>query len=204
MDDKTDDLRDIFTDVTGEETVTESQSEGRGSLTDVDEDAVDDRLRAVIDRLREHHAFETDLDDDALVRIVRAVYDGTDDATIAAELDVDAETVFLARMDLHLLTDDDTDFPFSLAVIRERLADDAAGDPDAGALAVELGAEPVTVERAIRVARTQTRIRSVSQRFRSEFEDSIPEAALAVSLTESVKTDGLDEAAEDIETNTKF
>lgn len=206
MDDKTDELRDLFTEVTGEETVTESQSEPRGSLADVDEDAVEDRIRAVIDRMHDRFDFHTDLDDDALVRVVRAVYDGNDDATIADALAVDPDAVFEARMDLHLLTDDDTDFPFPLADLRTLLdqGGDSAEDTDLDAIAAALDVDRATVERAIRVARTRERIRSVSERFRSEFEDALPEAALAVSLTDAVKDDGLSEAAEDIETNTKF
>jgi hypothetical protein len=201
MNDRTDELRDLFTEVTGEETVTESQSDDRGSLADVDEAAVDDRVRSVIDRLRDHHDFDTSLDDDALVRVVRAVYDGDDDATIAADLDVSPEVVFAARMDLHLLTDDDTDLPVPLDEVRAAVE---RGDADPEALADDLDADPETVERALRVARTQERIRTVSRRFRSEFEDALPEAALAVSLTDSVTEDGLDEAAEDIETDTQF
>ncbi|WP_246985945.1 hypothetical protein [Halorientalis marina] len=201
MNDRTDELRDLFTEVTGEETVTESQSDDRGSLADVDEAAVDDRVRSVIDRLRDHHDFDTSLDDDALVRVVRAVYDGDDDATIAADIDVSPEVVFAARMDLHLLTDDDTDLPVPLDEVRAAVE---RGDADPEALADDLDADPETVERALRVARTQERIRTVSRRFRSEFEDALPEAALAVSLTDSVTEDGLDEAAEDIETDTQF
>jgi hypothetical protein len=202
MDDKTDELRDLFTEVTGEETVTESQREGPGSLADVDDEAVDERLHGVIDRLREHHAFHTDLADDTLVALVRAVYDGDDDATIAADLDTDPESVLEARLDLHLLLDGDTDGPVPLGDLRSRMTDNA--DPDPEAVADAFDTDPATAERAIRVARTQERIRSVSERFRSEFEDIIPEAALARSLTESVREDGLDEAAEDIETDTKF
>jgi hypothetical protein len=201
MSDRTDELRDLFTEVTGEETVTESQREGPGSLADVDDEAVDERLGEVIGRLREHHAFRTDLADDALVRVVRAVYDGDDDATIAADLDADPESVFEARLDLHLLTDDDTDLPVPLDEVRAAVE---RGDADPEALADDLDADPETVERALRVARTQERIRTVSRRFRSEFEDALPEAALAVSLTDSVTEDGLDEAAEDIETDTQF
>jgi len=204
MNDRTDELRDLFTEVTGEETVTESQSESRGSLADIDEAAVEGRLRDVVGRLREHHDFDTALDDDALVRVVRAVYDGADDETIAVDLDVSPETVFRARMDLHLLTDADADLPVPLDEVRAVVgdADDGGVDPDA--LAAELDADPETVARALRVARTQARIRTVSERFRSEFEDALPEAALAVSLTESVTEDGLAEAAEDIETDTQF
>lgn len=204
MDDKTDELRDIFTEVTGEETVTESQREGRGSLADVDDEADDERLRAVVERMRDRDEFHTSLDDDALVRVVRAVYDGDDDAAIADALDTDPGTVFEARMDLHLLTDVDTEFPFPLAEVRRRLNAGDTDDLDPDAVAADLDADRDAVERAVRVARTQARIRAVSGRFRSEFEDALPEAALAVILTGATREDGLDEAAEDIETDTKF
>jgi hypothetical protein len=58
--------------------------------------------------------------------------------------------------------------------------------------------------RSMLVAETQEAIRRVSGRFRSEFEDAIPDAALSTHLTESAQEDGLQEAAEDIETDTKF
>jgi len=50
MDEKTEELRDIFVDVAGEDTVTERQEAGHGSLLS-DEDGVEERLLAVIDGL---------------------------------------------------------------------------------------------------------------------------------------------------------
>jgi hypothetical protein len=207
MDEKTEELRDIFVEVTDEETVTEQQAEGRGSLTDADEAEIESRIEAVIERMRERYDFGTDLDDDQLCQVVRGFFDGDDDGDIAADLGIDADTVFRARMDLHLLAEDDTEFPFDLAALRrERADEDAGGDTarDAEALAADLDAAPETVERGLLVADTQDAVRRVSQRFQSEFEDAIPDAALAVQLTESVTDDGLEEAAEDIETDTKF
>ncbi|MFD1586099.1 conditioned medium-induced protein 4 [Halorientalis brevis] len=200
MDEKTEELRDLFMDVTDEATVTESQSDERGSLAETDEGAIDDRLSAVVERMRDRYEFDTELPTEALTQVVRGFYDGDDDATIASTIDADPNTVFRARMDLHLLDDADTDFPFEFAALREH----RDGDPDVPDLAESLDTDPATVARALRVVTTQEQIRRVSHRFQSEFEDAIPDAALSVHLTESAKEDGLDEAAEDIETNTQF
>ncbi|AQL42535.1 hypothetical protein BV210_07345 [Halorientalis sp. IM1011] len=202
MDDKTEELRDIFVDVTDEETVTESQAEGPGSLTDADDEAVTARIEAVVERMADRYDFSTALDTDALVAIVRGFYDGDDDERLADEVDLDPDTVFRARMDLHLLDDADTDFPFDLSIIRDARSE--GDDPDPAALADELDADSETVERALAVIDAQAEIRRVSGRFQSEFEDAIPDAALSIRLTESAQEDGLEEAAEDIETDTKF
>ncbi len=202
MDEKTEELRDIFVEVTDEETVTERQEEGPGSLADTDEAAVTDRVAAVVASMRERYDFVTDLDDETLGTVVRGFYDGADDATIAETAAESPETVFRARADLHLLDDDDTEFPFALSALRDARAD--ADDSDPEALADALDVDPGTVERALLVADAQAEIRRVSGRFRSQFEDAIPDAALSTHLTESAQEDGLEEAAEDIETDTKF
>ncbi|WP_251328710.1 conditioned medium-induced protein 4 [Haloplanus pelagicus] len=110
MDDKTAELRDIFLDATGEETVTERQAEGRGSLVDAaDPERVDTRLRDLVATMRDRYEFETDLDPDAYVRLVYGFHDGEDDATLAEALGVDAETVLGARLDCHLVREADHD-----------------------------------------------------------------------------------------------
>jgi len=200
MDEKTEELRDIFVEVTDEKQVTESQAEERGSLVDADDADIEQRVLAVIDRMREQYDFRTDLDDEELCRVVEGFYDGADDEAIAADLDVDTETAFRARMDLHLVDDQDTAFPFDLGTLRRERGE----EPDADALAAQFDADTATVERALAVADTQDAIRRVSQRFQSEFEDAIPDAALAVELTAAAQEDGLEEATEDIETNTSF
>jgi hypothetical protein len=200
MDDKTEELRDLFVDVTDEKAVTESQTEEPGSLTGTDTADVAEQLDVVIERLRDRTAFETDLPNDTLRQVVRGFYSGKDDAVLADALDSTPETVFHARMDLHLVDDADTDFPFDYTTLRDAWSDDA----DVDSLAAEFDTTPDTVERALRVADTQDRIRRVSQRFQSEFEDAIPDTTLSIQLTDVAQEDGLDEAAEDIETNTKF
>ncbi|WP_251342190.1 conditioned medium-induced protein 4 [Haloplanus halophilus] len=108
MDDETAELRDIFLDATGEETVTERQAESRGSLVDADDpEAVDARLRDLVRTMRERYDFETELRTDAYVRLIREFYDGDDDAALADALDVSTETVRRARLDCHLVRDAD-------------------------------------------------------------------------------------------------
>ena len=67
MDEKTSDLRDIFVETTGSDTVTERQAESRGTLTDRDEAAVDERVRELVATMRERYDFSTDLDDATLL-----------------------------------------------------------------------------------------------------------------------------------------
>jgi hypothetical protein len=201
MDEKTEELRDIFMDVAEDGTVTESQAAERGSLADTDEADVADRVAAVVERMRDRYDFATDLPTADLVTVVRGFYDGDDDAAIADAIDGDPATVFAARMDLHLLADADTEFGFDLDAFRDRL--DAEG-PDSETLATEFDTDPETAARARRVLATKVAVRRVSHRFQSEFEDAIPDAALAVHLTAAAREDGLEEAAEDIETDTKL
>ena len=196
MDEKTEQLRDIFVDVAGEESVTESQSAGRGSLTDADEDDVEERLHAVVSKLRDRYGFRTALDDDALVALVRGFYAGGSDDELADELGVDAETVVEARLDLHLLREADDDADFDLAAFRRRVVGDDATDE---ALTDEFDVDAETAARYRRVIAARTAARQVSHRFTSEFEDALAEAGLSTQMTATVRETGLDEATEDID-----
>ncbi len=145
MDDKTAELRDLFVETTGEEAVTERQTAGTGSLsTDDSDDAVAERLSALVGEMVDRYEFGSDLPESDLRRVVRAFFDpATDagaeswsaeaDAAVAASLsaDADANDVFRARMDLHLVADADRDAPFPYAALRALLSaetptDDAA------------------------------------------------------------------------------
>jgi len=120
MDDKTAELRDIFLDATdGEGTVTERQAERRGSLVDGDPEAVDASLRDLVATMRDRYDFDTDLDADGYVRLIRGFYDGTDDDTLAEALGIDRETVVRARLDCHLVREDDAETP-AVEASRER------------------------------------------------------------------------------------
>jgi len=201
MEEKTEQLRDIFVDVAGEETVTESQTEGPGSLVDTDEATVDERLAAAVDRMADHYDFDTDLDTDTYVAVVRAFYADESDAAVAADLGVDPDTVFDARMDLHLVGEADTDLPVDLPALRAALADD---DTDVDAVDAGTDTDAATLERARAVAAAQNEARRASHRFQSAVEDVLTDAGLADQRTASIQDDGLEEAAEDIETDLSF
>lgn len=188
MDEKTEELRDIFVDVTESETVTESQEDSHGTLL-TDEGDVDERLLTVIDRIRDRFGMGTDLDDDALVAVVRGFYEGNDDEEIAAAVDATPDEVFHARADLHLLRDGDTEAPFDLSRVR---------DADIDELVDEFDVSAHEVRRYRRVVAAQNDIRTVSKRFQTEYEDVLTDAGIATTMTESIREDGLKEATEDI------
>ena len=195
LDEKTESLRDIFMDVAEEGTVTESQQAGRGSLADVDEAAVEERLGDVVERMRDRYEFKTDLDTDALVSVVRAFYEGSEDDDIATDLGVDADAVVDARLDLHLFRAEDDDAPFDVGAFRRRVTDSEVSNAD---LAAEFDADEATVAHYRRVVEAQSAARRVSHRFQSEFEDVLTDAGLSTQHTAAVRDDGLDEATEDI------
>jgi len=199
MTEKTEELKDIFVSVTDEETVTESQSESRGSLAR-DEEGVEQRLAAVVGRIRKRFEFRTSLDDERLAAVVREFFEGSDDAAIGATLELEEATVRRARLDCHLLRETDAPEDVDMGALRSRVDDPLATEhPSDGAFAAALDADREAVERAREVLAARARARSVSHRFHAEFEDVIAEAGLASRMTESVRDDGLDEATEDID-----
>lgn len=200
MDDKTAELRDIFMDVTDDETVTEKQEVPRGSLTESEEE-IDQRVREVIARMREQFAFDSEFDDDRLVTVVEAYYDGASDAEIADRLDADTDAVVRARHDLHLLHDRETDAPFDLAELRDLLADE---DRTVAGIADRLDVAASTVRKYRDVVETRTEIRRVNGRFTDEFEELLTDADLQEHHTGEVKDDGLDEATDGMETDVSF
>lgn len=196
MDDQTERLRDIFTDVADDDTVTESQAERRGTLA-TDEGAIDDRLADVIARMRERYDFAAALETESYVDIVRGFYDGQDDEALAATLDLDPETLLQARVDLHLVEPADAG-TVDLEAVRERAAEGA--DPEAAAAAE--GAEAPA--RVSLVLEALDRSRRVSQRFRSEFEEILTDADISVRLTADAQADGLEDATDDAEVDVDF
>lgn len=199
MDEKTEELRDLFVDVAGTDTVTDDQAVDRGTLSERDEATVQAQLRAIVERMREAFGFETDLDVDRRVQLVRAFYRGEDDATIAAELSTDVETARRARLDVHLFRESDTDGPRDWPHIRSRLE-----EADDETVAETLALDPDRVRWLRRVRRAREQARRVSHRYRSAFRDVIPDADLADRLTDGMTEDGLTEAAADIETDVSF
>lgn len=195
MDEKTEELRDIFEEVTGEETVTETQEETPGTLAGEDEEEVAERLAEVVARMREEYEFDADLSDAEYAHLVRAYYEGEDDADIAEALDVDRREVVRARLDVHLVRDRDRDAPFDLKRLRRLLNEDHATD----AIAEELDVSASTVRRYRRIVETENAIRSVSARYQADFEDVLTDAGISHDMTSDVKEDGLEDATEGAE-----
>jgi hypothetical protein len=195
MDEKTEELRDIFEDVTGEETVTEEQEETPGSLAGGDEEDVDERLAAVVARMREEYELRMDLTDREYARVARGHYEGEDDTEIADAVGIERREVTRARLDIHLVRDRDRDAPFELKRLRELLTDDAP----TGEIADELDVSPSTVRRYRRVVETENEIRSVSARYRADFEDVLTDAGISHDMTSDMKEDGLEDATEGAE-----
>jgi hypothetical protein len=198
VDEKTEELRDIFMDVSEEETVTESQEETPGSLTDDGPGA--DQVETVVAEMRDRYEFETDLEDGALATVVAEFYDGADDEAIAAAIDADEATAFAARMDLHLLADGDLDPAFDADVARERL--DEGEDPEA--VAAALDADEQAVERFARATRARNESLRANNQFRDRFEEGLGDIDLSRRLAADVREDGLEDATEGMETDVSF
>ncbi|MBZ6495678.1 conditioned medium-induced protein 4 [Natrinema longum] len=196
MNEKTEELRDIFTDVTdGEETITESQEDTRGSL-ERDERSDAERLESVVQQMRERYAFETPLSDEELIAVARGFYDDRSDEALADELGVDAEDVFEARLALHLVGDDDAD-EVDLAAIRDREEDDAT-------LAAEYDVSEARIRRYRRVAAAEDQSRTANDRYRDEFDSILADADITERMTTDVREDGLEDATEGMETEVDF
>ena len=196
MNEKTEELRDIFTSVTdGEETITQSQEDTRGSL-EKNERTVDERLANVIAQMRERYGFETPLSEEALHTVVKRYYEGLADDDIADELGVDAATVFDARCGLHLVDDADAD-EIDLVAIRNREEDDET-------LASEYDVEPERIRRYRAVAAAKTESRAANDRYRDEFDSLLADSDLSSRMATDVREDGLEDATEGMETDVSF
>lgn len=197
MDEKTAELRDIFVETTGEESVTEDQSVDRGSLLD---DPDDDRVRATLATLREETAVETDLSLDAHERVVRLFFEGLSDAEIAAELDCSAETVFRARLDAHLVAPSDREVQFDRDRLRRLVREGAS----LAERATAVDADEATVARQSAVIDAEVASTRHNHRFRDELATLLSDAPLADKLASGARQDGLREATEDIETDVQL
>ena len=198
MDEKTTELRDIFIDVTDDDSVTEKQEEPRGSLAE-DETEIEGKLRTAIEQMRAQLAFETDLSLDDLTEVVRGFYDDESDESIADTLDLDRETVTQARHDLHLIREREQDVPFDTDDFQELLAEGYTPTE----IADELALDESIAQTYYRVVETQEEIRRVNSRYTNEFEELLTDADLE-DHTEDVTEDGLDEATEGMETDVSF
>jgi hypothetical protein len=225
MNEKTAELRDIFVETTGADTVTERQAESPGTLTGRDEAAAAERVREVIAAMRERYDFSADLDDATYARIARGRFELDDDEAIAAALaesdgdeasdaseasadapepiDIDPDTVRDARFDLHLVRSTDREVEgnsFEYADLKSLTAEGRSIVECAEAL----DADPDIVAKYARVARVDLTSTRANDRFRDEFRDLLTDADIEGSHAESARDDGLKEATEDLETNTSL
>lgn len=195
MNEKTAELRDIFIDVTDDDTITETQKETRGSLTE-DEREIQTKLRDAIERMSDQLAFETGLSIDVYETIVRGFYDSAGDTALADRIDRDRETVVRARHDLHLIRDSETDVPFDTDAFRQMMTEDHTD----GEITDRLEVPESTVKDFRRVVETEDERRRVNSRYTDEFEELLTDADLQ-EHTDDVTETGLDEATEGMETD---
>lgn len=198
MDQKTEELREMFLEVSDTDTVTESQAEQRGSLTE--ETSVDDELEELILEMQDRYEFRTDLSLSELKSLTRAVYDGTSDAEIARSLSIAETTVFKTRLDLHLLRDADTNAPFDFDQFRRALAQGASIDE----LADQFDTSTETIRHYRTVHQALDQSRRANDRYRDAFAELLADADLTDTLTDSVTEDGLEDATEGMETDVSF
>jgi len=211
MDEKTEELRELFVDVTDTETVTERQEEPRGSIA-TDEGEIEERLRSTIEAMDERYGLETPLPQSELLTVVRSVYAGESDAEIARRLDEESiaeadgspeEVVARTRIELHLVTEEDRDGPVDVDALRQYLGE-SDGQHSIGEIAAAFDVSEAEARRLRRIAEVENERRLVGDRFRREFERALGDRALSDRLTEGITEDGLAEATEDIETNVSF
>lgn len=200
MDEKTKQLRDLFMEVADDATITESQAAGRGTLnpsTDVDE-----RLSAVIALMLDSYDIRTSIPLDDLVVVVKQFYAGASDADIVNELEtsVSPQTVSRARINLHLITDDDKQPSFDYDAFREAVLSESS----VAELAEEFGVSESTVQWYKMIVETEQERRLVGDRYRDEFARLLDDRDLSDQLTKEIRDSGLRDATEDIETNVSF
>lgn len=193
MNEKTAELRDIFMDVTDDDTITEEQVETKGSLTE-NEREIKTKLRATIERMRGQLSFDTDFSIDEYETIVRGFYDEAGDTSLADRIGRDRDTVVRARHDLHLVREAETAFD---ADAFRRLSTDGRTDE---AIADHLDIPESAVSDYRRVVETEDEIRRVNSRYTGEFEELLTDADLE-EHTDDVTETGLEDATEGMETN---
>ncbi|WP_331235263.1 hypothetical protein [Natronorarus salvus] len=193
MDEKTQELRDIFLEMSGEGSVTESQEQTRGSLADDRSD--EERVGPVIETMHERLEFETDEETETYAAVVRGFFADESDEEIAERIEVDADRVLAMRMDLHLVREADTEAAVETRDIRRRRADGESVSEIADALDVA----PEELEGVVRALEAEAASRRVNDRYRDEFEAIVADGDLSTRLAHDAREDGLREATEGME-----
>jgi transposase-like protein len=103
-------------------------------------------------------------------------------------------------MDLHCFRERDTDAPFDLDVLRDRLDEEVTMN----ALADAFDVSPSTLRRYRRVLAAKDEARRANHRYQDEYETILADSDLSGRLTQDVAEDGLDEATEGMEVDVDF
>lgn len=200
MDERTEELRDLFVSMTDEDEVTESQEETRGSLADPED--VNARIDDPIAEMRDRYEFDEDWSAGELRSIVTGFFEGESDGTLADDLDASRRDVVRARLNLHLIRDRDTDAPFDFEAFRRRILADE--QTKTSTLAEEFDVSPSTVRRYRRVVTAMDESRRANDRYYDEFASLLGDADITDSLTRGAQEDGLEEATDGMETDVSF
>lgn len=198
MDEKTEQLRELFVETTEETTVTDHQTDQRGSLADQPD--VERRLAELLAEMRDRYSFRTDLSDRTLQTIIEGYYEDASDEDLAEQLSIAPETVRQARFDLHLLRSTELAGGADSDRLRQLYADDAS----IAAIADAFEVSTETAHRYKEAVAVDVQSRRANHRYRDAFAELFSDAALTATHTDDVHEDGLDGATEGLETDVSF
>jgi hypothetical protein len=186
---RTERLRDIFLDVADEPTVTESQQERPGTLQP--SATADDQLREIIQEIQTECGFQTSLDLDDLVQVVRLFHENYSDIAIARELGTASRdrTVARARINLHLFRETDFDAPFDI----EQLCDLLQDETPTAQCAEILDVSPSTVRSYTTVVEAEQAAAATDHAYQRRFNEALTQSDSAEPLQVSLD-DGLADA----------
>lgn len=190
---KAEELRDLFMEVTDESTVTEEQEESHGTLKDAED--VNEELKEVVEEMMEEYDIDTKLDLEELVEVVRLYHDDYTDTEIARELGDDGlnKTVARVRVKLHLFRDSDFDAPFPIDELRDRI------DDPTSEIADDVDVSKSTVRTYMNAVEAEMQVEEADHRYQERFREILEDGDLSRQLTSSAKDDGLRDATEDME-----
>lgn len=198
MDEKTEQLRDLFLETTEETTITDHQTDTRGSLTDSRD--VDQRVAELLTEMRDRYTFQTDLSDEQLQTIVAGYYDDSSDDDLADALSISVDTVRSARHDLHLVRATD----FVDAIDRTQLHELYVDNDGVETIADVFGVSVAAARQAHAAIVADDQSRRANHRYRDAFAELFADADLAGSHTDDALEDGLEDATDGLETNVSF
>lgn len=183
-------LREIFLDVSDDETVTEHQQDTHSTLNS---HAADERLGAIVREMCDKYDIRTSFEEDELVELVRLFHEGHSDTAIARTLGNENRdrTVARARINLHLFRESDLEAPFDMERHQELVEEQAS----TAAMATALDVSKSTVRAYRRTLDTKRAAAAVNHTYRTRFQEALADSEMA--RPESVRDalfDGLDDA----------